>query len=85
MPVLGVSPPKLARSGSCSISSYSSLGRAFARGRPCCLVQLPHRAAGVSSSSPVAIRITLTALLITSAGRFWPRGPGHLDSIFAWR
>src|SRR5215472_15695280 len=27
------------------------------------------------SSSPVAIRIILTALPITSAGRFWPCGP----------
>jgi hypothetical protein len=34
-----------------------------------------------SVSSPVAIRITLTALPITSAGRFSPRGPwGMLNS-----
>jgi hypothetical protein len=32
-----------------------------------------------SSSSPVAIRITLTALPITSAGRFSPRGPRGND------
>jgi hypothetical protein len=33
------------------------------------------RSGSVSSSSPVAIRITRTALPITSAGRFWPCGP----------
>jgi hypothetical protein len=32
----------------------------------------PSSAPRSSSSSPVAIRITLTALPITSAGRFWP-------------
>src|SRR6185437_9888936 len=37
-----------------------------------------------SSSSPVAIRMTLTALPITSAGRFSPRGPlGMLNPLGA--
>jgi hypothetical protein len=34
-----------------------------------------------SSSSPVAIRMTLTALPITSAGRFSPPGPRGIESI----
>ena len=29
----------------------------------------------VSASCPVAMRMTCTALPITSAGRFWPWGP----------
>jgi hypothetical protein len=33
-----------------------------------------------SVSSPVAIRMTLTALPITSAGRFWPWGPRGMAS-----
>jgi hypothetical protein len=38
----------------------------------------------VSGSCSVAIRITFTALPITSAGRFWPLGPvGNVDSVSA--
>jgi hypothetical protein len=36
-----------------------------------------------SSSSPVAIRMTLTALPITSARRFSPRGPLGIAALFA--
>src|SRR5271156_6574955 len=39
------------------------------------LGSLPSSVGSVSTSSPVAIRITLTALPMTSAGRFWPLGP----------
>jgi hypothetical protein len=49
----------------------------------------PLRSGSTSSSSPVAIRITFTALPITSAGRFSPCGPlgigllllGELDAL----
>jgi hypothetical protein len=34
---------------------------------------------------PVAIRITLTALPITSAGRFWPLGPVGMGGSMACR
>src|SRR5262249_40572272 len=45
---------------------------------------LARSASSSSLSSPVAIRMTLTALPITSAGRFSPRGPRGISAeIFA--
>ena len=67
-----------------AISLRFDFERLFARAFP---PKLPSWAAAlwaldVSVSSPVAIRITLTALPITSAGRFWPFGPVGIDFAF---
>ena len=60
-----------------AISRRSSGVRRFARARPPILPPFARLGAAdtVSSSSPVAILATMTAVPITSAGRFWPWGP----------
>jgi hypothetical protein len=59
----------------------SRAARASAPARP--LRTLPDDMIGASSISPVAMRMTVTAQPIKSAGRFCPCGPfGILSSLF---
>lgn len=64
------------------------LARAAPPSFPSCAAALAGVWSNFSVSSPVAIRMIFTAAPITSAGRFWPRGPLgmiRLVLLFRWQ